>query len=164
MTDRTVAAVFEDRETAGHALHALHAAEFPGSAVSLLTNETRKGQLVPGEPKAVEEGTGVGAGVGALLGSMAMAATVPVAGGIFVGGPLGAVLVGAASGAVGGGTAGALAGLGVDQPRAKAFEDRLHQGGVGIAVETHTRDEAERAAELLASSGGELIITTNPKP
>lgn len=168
MTKRTVATVFPDSASASRAVHALHSVDIPGSAVSLLSSAGTLESMAPGEGKAVERGTAVGAGVGSLLSTLAMAATLPIPGGFLVAGPFGALMVSAAGGAVGGGSIGALVGLGFDDATAQGFDERIREGGVGIAVETETSDRAAQVASVLQKEGderaGALLITTRPRP
>jgi len=168
MTKRTVATVYPNREQAERALDALRSAEVPSGSLSLLTSQETLQSLTAMDKKAVESGTAAGAGVGSVLTGLAVVASLPLAGSFFVAGPFGALMAGAASGAVAGGSVGALVGLGFDEPTAKAFEERIGAGGVGVAVETETSDEANRMAEILAEAGDdrarELVFITKPRP
>lgn len=168
MTRRTVATVYPDRESAERAFDALQSASVPHGAMSLLTSQETLQSLTSMDQKRVESGTAAGAGAGTILSSLAVVASLPLAGSFFAAGPFGALMAGAASGAVTSGSIGALIGLGFDEPTAKGFEDRIKEGGVGVAVETETKDEAERIKKLLSEAGDdrarELLITTKPRP
>ena len=168
MTKRTVSAVLDDQGQANRAVDGLTSAGFSREAVSVVVSDATKEKLFPGESKAVEEGTGVGAGIGALAGTFGALASLPVPGGLFAAGPIGAVVTAAATGAAGGGLVGALGGLGVPRDLAERYEKKLKDGGVAVAVETETIDEAREAASVLLSTAGDVardtLVTTKPRP
>lgn len=168
MTKRTVSAVLDDHAQATRAVDGLTAAGFSRDAISVVVSDATKEKLFPGEAKAVEEGTGIGAGIGALAGTFGALASLPVPGGIFAAGPIGAVVTAAATGAAGGGLVGALGGLGVPREVAERYERKVKEGGVAVAVETETVDAAREAESVLVSAAGEAaretLVTTKPQP
>ncbi|MGF1507958.1 MAG: hypothetical protein ACFB9M_00495 [Myxococcota bacterium] len=168
MTTRTVSTVYGDAETANRAVEALLQAGHPPEAISLLTDSDTKETLFPGDRQEVEKGTGWGALFGALIGSGVMISLLPIPGGIFVSGPLGAILTATATGALGGGLIGSLVGLGVPREKAMLYERRLREGGVAVAVDTETKDEADEADALLCRVGSaasrQTLVVTKPRP
>ncbi|HEX2516371.1 MAG TPA: hypothetical protein VH257_16820 [Chloroflexota bacterium] len=72
----------------------------------------------------------------------------------FLLGPVGAVVGGLLAG---GGLATALAPHGVSKEEAEAYEHRLHQGRVVLAVRTPTDEIADAARRSMAESGAEEI-------
>jgi uncharacterized membrane protein len=74
----------------------------------------------------------------------------------FLLGPLGAVAGGLLAG---GGLAAALVPHGVTREEAEAYERRLHQGRVVLAVRTPTDEIADAARRIMSESGAEEIET-----
>lgn len=91
-------------------------------------------------------GAVTGGAVGALAGLAVVTGVLPGLGALFIGGPLAAALglgatastiaAGAATGAVAGGLIGALTGIGVSEPDAHLYEERIKKGDVMVVVES----------------------------
>lgn len=168
MSTRTVSAVFDDAVVANRVVETLREKGLPPDAISILmASDTAEG-LYPGDRQNIEEGTGWGAAFGALMASAVMISVLPGAAPFFVAGPIGALLTAAASGAVGGGLLGALTGLGVPREQAQVYEQRLQEGGVAVAVETGTEDEAQLAAGVISNlatpQNAITLVVTKPRP
>ncbi|MFW5740145.1 MAG: hypothetical protein ACOC1F_07245 [Myxococcota bacterium] len=150
-----MSAVFETNLAANQAIENLLHEGVPSDRISALMSRETRQRYYPEGNKA-GEGAGWGAGVGTVVGGLAALASLTVPGGIFVAGPFAAFLGGAAVGAAGGGLVGALIGLDIPKDRAGVYEDHINKGGIVVAAETHTAEEAARAEEALLRAGGPL--------
>jgi uncharacterized protein (TIGR02271 family) len=109
------------------------------------------------------KGAGIGAalgGIGGLLAGIAGLA-IPVIGPIVAAGPIAAALTaalgGAGVGAATGGLIGALTDMGVPEGEAKHYQDQIGRGKTLVIVRGSDDASADRAADILESSGAEKI-------
>lgn len=163
---QTVSAVFESNTSANRAIQNLIDAGIPHARISTVMSRATRERYYP-ETEAAD-GAGWGAGVGAALGGLIAVASLGVPGGIFVGGPLAALIGGAAVGAVGGGMLGALVDSGVPEEHARSYEERVQRGGIVVAAQVDTPEEARRAEQALLKPGGptprETLVVTETRP
>ncbi len=180
--ENLVSGAFEDYGDAEEAAADLLEQDFPVDRLSvILTNETRQAYLeihpelaesdhhvlaqtvaLDHQSKALE-GAGMGGVVGGALGAAAGAvaaigsvvAIPPL--GIVVAGPLALGLAGAGAGGAAGTLVGALTGAGMDEYRAREFEDRLQDGEVIVTVRAVTTPERNLAVEIIEDHGGTLV-------
>jgi hypothetical protein len=126
-------------------------------SVLLKDKDTRNISVRENAVRGAEKGGLLGGILGGLIGLTAL--TLPV-GPILVAGPiisaLGGAAVGTAIGGLAGGT-GALRHIGVPEDRAQCLEDRIHGGGIFIAVHSDDPVRLERALQVFRSSGAEEI-------
>jgi len=92
----------------------------------------------------------VGGTIGLLAGLGALA--IPGLGAFIAAGPLLAALSGAAVGASAGGIVGALVGLGIPEYEAKAYEDKIKNGGYLVAVHVENDDNAKTIRDVLKNN------------
>lgn len=182
MTNRIASAVFDSREQAERALSELRSAGISESAISIVGRGDEPGQTGlgstmlggddldrdsdSGEAKSdVVKGATIGAGTGALLGIAALA--IPGVGPLVAAGAIAAsaiptaAAIGAGAGLAAGGVAGLLADHGVDEEDSRYFEDRIHQGGIFISVDSNEANvPVEQAREILMRNGGHSASRT----
>jgi len=110
-------------------------------------------------PQAAATGAGIGAALGGSLGLLAAvsALAIPGIGPLLIAGPL----LGAFAGAAAGGAVGVLVGEGIPEDEAKLYEERLKEGGLLVSVLTETRQEADRASNILQQTGATDIAATH---
>lgn len=152
--DKSIVAIFDTHADAQIAIDRLMAAGIDGSQVTLLSSETTARDAFGFKPKShVGEGAAIGAGMGgglaALVAGFVAAGAIATGGGLLIAGPLVAALAGAGAGAAGGGLIGAAVGLGIPETEVKHYEDVIKDGGVMIAVHTHTDQQYKMAKDLL---------------
>lgn len=176
---RTITAgVFRSTAGAEAAINELRSAGIPDASISYIyENHAGKLETHTANEAVTEAGTdiakGMGGGaasgavtggaVGALAGLAVAAGVLPGLGALFIGGPLAAALgltgagaavaSGAATGALAGGLLGALTGLGISEPDAHLYEDRVREGDVLLVVESRETG----VNEVLARNGAEEV-------
>lgn len=103
---------------------------------------------------AAKEGAGFGAWVGGLFGMLLGFGffVLPIAGTLVVLGPLAGLIAGAISGAGMGALVSGLIALGMDREKALKYQTRLQAGEFLVTV-VGTREEIERARQILQNSG-----------
>lgn len=126
------------------------------------------------EDESVGQGAATGAVTGGAIGALAGIATVmgviPVIGPIFAAGPLlaalglgagalGATAAAATTGAAAGGLIGALASLGVEDTKAKEYEDRVFAGDILVSVHAENASSVE---ECLSDNGAVSVESYAP--
>ena len=133
---------------------------FGSSEISVLlkAHDTRNISVKEDAIRAAEKGGIAGGILGALAGLTVL--TVPVLGPLAVAGPILAALGGATVGGVVGGLAGgsgALTHIGIPEQETARLEQKLHGGGILIAV--HSTDPARqvRALRVFKSAGAEEV-------
>jgi hypothetical protein len=151
---RTVVAIYDDFQTANHAVRELVDNGFARDNISIIASNARgeygytdaaEGDTVADETGA---GAGVGAGIGAAIGGIGGllvglgALTIPGIGPVIAAGPLAVALstltgagVGAVAGGVTGGLLGALIGLGIPEEEAEYYAEGVRRGGVLVTVQ-----------------------------
>ena len=100
----------------------------------------------------------MGGALGWLVGVGALA--IPGIGPVIAAGPLLAALAGIGIGGAVGGFAGSLVGLGISEYEAQKYEGQLLKGGILVAVRCETPQQANRAKEVLVSSGAQDVATS----
>lgn len=147
---RTVSTIFDTHIEANKAMTRLLAAGFGERDISLVMSLDTRTRYYPED--ATAETMGWGAGLGAIAGSLIGIAAAPPFG-LLVAGPLMGMLGGAAVGAAGGGLVGALVETGLPEERAMEYEQRLGRGGILVAVQVDTKEDAENAERILETTG-----------
>lgn len=172
----TVLGLYENQESANMGIEKLKEMGYSPQDISVIVRDAEEGQAIAKDTGAqVAEGAVGGAATGGVLGALAgllvglSAIAVPGFGGLLVGGPLAAALgltgtaattaTGAMTGALAGGLIGALVGLGVPEEEAAAYEERLRQGGVLVAVPAERDGSDQNAEEVLAATGATQVRT-----
>ena len=162
------AAVFETDAAAERAVKELRDAGIPERAISVVgrhgDEEATRGDADHGDAdnkgSGAAKGAAVGAGVGAVAGVAALA--IPGIGPFIAAGGLiealgitgSAAVTSAAVGATAGGLTGALVDYGMSEEDARYYEERIHEGGVRVAVEAARPGDDELARRVLAGAGG----------
>jgi hypothetical protein len=169
MSERIASAVFDSREEAERALSELRSAGFDESSISVIGRhgEQSDSSSVSDEDtdgdgmneSGAAKGAIGGAVAGGLLGIAALA--IPGVGPLAAAGAIassaipGAAAIGAGAGAVAGGLTGLLTNHGVSDEDARYYEDRIHQGGIFLSVESDDSGASvETAREILYRNGG----------
>src|SRR5919204_4207595 len=160
---KVVAGVFSDRGEAQRTIEELRTAGVDPQRVSVVAQDPQRAREVAQQTGAeTVTGTAAGAGLGALLGGTAGwlvgigALAIPGIGPLVAAGPIAAALgvagttaaAGAGVGVVAGGIIGALTGWGFAESEARAYEERVAQGDVLLAVQVDD-DAADRTENLL---------------
>jgi len=165
--DIGVFGLYPTRTELERAVEALRGAGFRATDVSILVPQDRSTHELGHEmhSKAPEGGvTGAVAGgaVGGVLGWLASVGllTIPGLGPFLAAGPIVAALAGIGAGGATGGLIGALVGAGVPEVEAKRYEGRLRKGNVLCSVHCDDTKWADRAKEILKSTGAQEISST----
>jgi hypothetical protein len=110
-------------------------------------------------PEGATTGATAGGAIGGTLGLLAGIGTlaIPGLGPFIAAGPIMATLAGVGAGGAVGGVLGALVGLGMPEYEAKRYEGRIKEGGVLASVHCDNSDWADRAKNLMKSTGAEDI-------
>lgn len=116
-------------------------------------------------PEGAATGVSAGGVVGGALGLLAGIGmlAIPGAGPFIAAGPIMAALGGAAVGATVGGVTGALIGMGIPEYEARAYEEKIKDGNILIAVHTHDSEETKRVKNFFKSADVEDIGVTSPE-
>ena len=173
-----VVGLFDSRSEAHSTVQQLVYSGFDREDISLVSQDTDRqsndGKIHPGisgsdlsVPKNDTSGALKGAGIGAALGGIGgllagiAGLAIPVIGPIVAAGPIAgaltAALGGAGVGAATGGLIGALTDMGVPEDEAKHYQDQVGQGKTLVIVRASDDASADRAADILESSGAEKI-------
>ena len=173
-----VVGLFDSRSEAHATVQQLVNSGFDREDISLVSQDFNRqsddGKTHPGisgsdlsVPKDDTSGALKGAGIGAALGGIGgllagiAGLAIPVIGPVVAAGPIAAALTaalgGAGIGAATGGLIGALTDMGVPEDEAKHYQDQVGQGKTLVIVRASDDDSAERAADILESSGAEKI-------
>jgi hypothetical protein len=165
--NKSVFGIYLTRSDIESAVDALKKAGFSNSDVSILLPENVKsGELTTDHSTKAPEGAAVGAGSGAAVGGAlgwlvgVGALAIPGIGPVIAAGPLLAALAGIGIGGALGGFAGSLVGMGIPEYEAKKYEGRLLKGGILVAVHCDTEEQANRAKEVLQSTGAQDLATS----
>ena len=173
-----IVGLFDSRSEAHSTVQQLVNSGFDREDISLVSQdsarESNEGKTHPGisgsdlskatdDTSGALKGAGIGAAVGGIGGLLAGIAglAIPVIGPIVAAGPIAAALTaalgGAGVGAATGGLIGALTDLGVPEDEAKDYQDQVGRGKTLVIVRASDDASAERAADILESSGAEKI-------
>lgn len=165
-----VSAVFDNQAQAEQALAQLRAQGIPDRAISIVAQHSDNLTTGHSDVKSLDDhdnkasgltkGTLAGAGIGALFGLAALA--IPGVGPFITAGALAEVLGvtggAVAAGAIVGGTAGGLSALlldyGVSREDAAYYEQRIHQGGVFLAVDVTDAPQNEAIVRTTLQQAG----------
>lgn len=137
---------------------------FADSEISvLLPDRSDSGEFDPIKSTKASEGAALGATTGGVAGgALALfaglgALAIPGAGPFLAAGPIVAALGGAALGATTCGVVGGLIGLGVPEPDARRYGDKLTRGHFLLAAHSDDGDRAERAEKIFHQGGAEDV-------
>lgn len=157
---KTIFGVFDRRTGAESALSELENRGYNPKDVSIIMRDAGEAKDVGATTGAhVAQGAVSGATTGGIIGAIAGllvgigAIAVPGIGALLIGGPLAAALgltgaaattvSGAVTGALAGGLVGALVGLGVPEPEARIYEERVKAGAILVAVPAREGEDTE---------------------
>jgi uncharacterized membrane protein len=165
-----VSAVFDNQAQAEQALSQLRAQGIPDRSISIIAQHSDRLNTGHSDVKDLDDhdnkasgmakGALAGAGIGALFGLAALA--IPGVGPFITAGALAEALGvtggAVASGAIVGGTAGGLSAVlldyGVNKDDAAFYEQRLHQGGVFVAVDVSEVPQHEAIVRTALQQAG----------
>lgn len=150
MTERITVGVFHDLDNAEMAIKDLKNAGVDVDDISYVYSSENRTVVADAEGTTVGEAAASGAGTGAVIGGLAglavAAGVLPGLGALLIAGPLAAALgltgavattaAGALTGAAAGTLVGALIGLGVGEPEAKVYEERVKKGEVLVVAKS----------------------------
>src|SRR5207237_7107251 len=158
--NNTVYCVASTEPQANDILMHLRNLGFSSSEVSVLlkAKETKNISMKEDAIREAEKGGLIGGALGALAGLTIF--TAPILGPLALAGPIISALGGAAVGGMVGGLAGgtgALTRIGIPEYHAGRLEQRIHEGGILIAVHSDNPARLDRALRLFKSSGAEEI-------
>jgi hypothetical protein len=150
----TAIGVFDSRDRAREAIHALKNAGFNDNQIGLISRNGRSDDAASGLPddpteSRWEEGTGIGAAAGATtglgLGLAVAAGLIPAIGPVIAGGTLMALIASAGTGAAVGTVLGGLIGLGIPEDDAAFYDSEFRSGRTLVTVQA-----GDRHAEAVA--------------
>ena len=166
-TERTVSAIFQQREQIDNVVRRLLDRGIPRDHISVIGKNfhsetkitgfiTKKDVILGGLRQGGIFGSIFGSALGLLTGVGVL--FVPFIGTVVAAGPIGGALLGAATGAIaggaGGGLASALATLGMPEEKAAIYQTRVEAGEFLVAANV-SEDKAGEIQLLLQSAGGE---------
>jgi hypothetical protein len=130
----------------------------------LMSDKTRDQYLNLTKVNKAPEGASIGGlsggALGAILGSLTMAGTLLIPGlNLLVAGPIIGAIAGGAIGTATGGLVGALAGMGIPEYEAKAYEKQLEEAGNAVVVTHVAKDQAGKIKEIFKQHGALDIIS-----
>lgn len=170
--------LFATRREAEKAISHIHQElSVPTSEISFLyrntdgaVTEVDADSATPDTPlEGAEKGAWIGGAAGAIAGIATVIGIIPVIGPIFAAGPIvsalgigagavGTTAAGALTGAATGGLVGALVNLGVSEPQAQHYEDRVVAGDVLVTV--HADAETDIASALSTHGATDVNVYT----
>jgi hypothetical protein len=160
--------IFRDTVSVGGALHALRAAGFRNTDVSVLMPENAGNKdFVHRKDTKAPEGATTGAASGAVLGGVLGwlvgigALAIPGLGPFIAAGPIMGMLAGAGAAGVAGGVVGSLVGLGIPEYEAKRYEGRVKAGGILLSVHCDSSEWVSRAKKILSETGAEDVSSAS---
>ncbi|MFE1748379.1 ChaB family protein [Coleofasciculus sp. H7-2] len=170
--ERSISAVFKDREQIENVIHRLLDRGIPRDDISVIGknfhSETRIAGFIT-KKDVILGGLRSGGIFGSLFGSALGLLTgvgvlfIPFVGSVVAAGPIGAALLGAASGALAGaagaGLVSALVALGMPEDKAAVYQTRIEAGDFLVVVEVPANQSGEIQL-LLESAGGEEVHTS----
>lgn len=173
---QTIIGIFEDRFDAEACVDELKEMGYEAKDISIVVKEgITKFENTGGKGGSVAEGAVSGAATGGVLGGLAGlligigAIAIPGVGAFLIGGPIAAALgltgaaattiTGAATGALAGGLVGGLIGLGIPEDVAKAYEQRVREGAVLLAVPTRTAQGGAEVSRVFQNYNADQIRT-----
>jgi len=168
MTDMVAYGIYPDRASFERALEALRLAEFRNSDISAIlpdrdrTTKDLAHEINSKAPEGIATGAGAGAAVGGILGWLVGigALAIPGIGPLVAAGPVVAALAGAGAAGATGGLVGGLIGAGIPEIEAKRYAGRIRDGAYLISVHCDDRQWANKAEEILETTGGRDVVKT----
>jgi len=164
----TVYGIYRDEEQVSFAIDRMLENSFRNEDISVLLPDNlgtkdfahEKHTKAPeGTATGATAGGAIGGTIGLLVGVGALA--IPGLGPFIAAGPIMAALAGLGVGGTVGGVIGALVGMGLPEYEAKRYEGRIKNGGVLMSVHCDNSDWADKAKELMKSTGAEDISSTS---
>jgi hypothetical protein len=160
--------IYPDRTSFEAGLEALRTAGFRSSDVSaVLPERDRTAKDLAHEihtkaPEGIATGAGAGAAIGGVLGWLIGIGVlaIPGIGVLAAAGPIVAALAGAGAAGATGGLIGGLIGAGMPEIEAKRYAGRVREGGYLVSVHCDDREWAQRAKEILETSGAHDVVAT----
>lgn len=167
VSKRMVTGMFNDKQSAENAYHALQSRGYSNDEINMvMTEETKTKYFSNGNPetdlghKALENsntGLGVGGTITAVVGAIAVITTsIIIPGlGLIVAGPIAAGL--ASAGGLTSGVKGALMSTGIPAERAKEYEAGVKNGGIVMGVNARNDEDAAFFEKQWQENNGENI-------
>jgi hypothetical protein len=160
--------IYPDRTSFEAGLDALRVAGFRASDVSAVlperdrTTKDLAHEVHTKAPEGIATGATAGAALGGVLGWLIGigALAIPGIGMLAAAGPIVAALAGAGAAGATGGLIGGLIGAGVPEIEAKRYAGRIREGGYLVSVHCDNGEWAERAREILQTSGAHDVVST----
>lgn len=159
--------MYPRRSAVEDAVDALKERGFRNTDISILFPENLGNKDIGFEkgtkaPEGAAAGGGTGAVIGGTLGWLVGigALAIPGVGPFIAAGPIVAALAGIGAGSVLGGITGALIGMGVPEYEAKRYEGRIREGGILLSVHCDNGDWANKAKQILETTGASDISST----
>ncbi len=166
--ERAVFGIYSDVPALEAGLSALRAQGFRHTDISVLMPENLGHRDLAHEvhskaPEGATAGAATGAVAGGVVGWLAGigALAIPGIGPFIAAGPIVAALAGAGAAGAAGGLLGAAVGFGIPEIEAKRYEGRLREGGILCSVHCDDSDWADRAEEVLNSTGATDVVTSS---
>ena len=163
---KTVTAIYENKDEAKFAIHYLKNKGIDINKVSILGAEDSIDEDMnmdfESEQSISEKGAN-GAAVGAAIGASVLglttftAATLTGGAALLGAGPLIAALAGATAGATAGGLMGGFVGIGIPEVEARIIEEKLGEGHIVLGVQVDS-DGAEQVKEALVNTKGDRVV------
>lgn len=168
---KLVIGVFRNRGDAEAAYDYLKSSGYADREINALMSDRVRASFYPelGKETAgtkAPEGAAIGGAVGTAVGAalaavVAIGTSVAIPGlGLIIAGPLAAGLAGGGAGAVAGGVIGLLAGAGITDQNAKAYEAALRSGGVVLGVAPRNSTDASAIQKHFKELNGENVVYT----
>lgn len=170
--------LFETYNKANDAVRDLEDLGYTGAEISVISKSAvmpdQEIQVENDTSEGVMEGAKAGGVIGGILGLLAGigVVTLPGLGALFVTGPIaaafgitgiaGATVSGALTGAIAGGLLAGLKELGIDEPKAKMYEEKVQNGYVMVSVFPF-EDEEDEVEDTLKGNGAESVDQFNLK-
>jgi hypothetical protein len=160
--------IFDTQNSLDRAVYKLKIAGFKNGDISVLIPDPEGSQnfvheratkAPEGATTGATSGAILGGGLGWLVGIGALA--IPGVGPFMAAGPIIAALAGAGVGGAVGGIAGAMIGFGIPEYEAKRYENLVKSGGFLLSVHVGDSEWAEKAKNILESSGAKDIASTH---
>jgi hypothetical protein len=165
----SVTGVYTSRDAAERGLRTLEKLGFRKDEVSLfMSGPARELQFSewsrpPNDGEATADAA-TGATLGTALGSLAAVASLSIAGGLFVAGPVGAAVAGAAAGGAGGGLFGVLVGAGIREEEARIYQNELGRDGILIRVTVSDEVTAAIVRSVFETTQGRALGPLSSRP
>lgn len=118
-------------------------------------------------PEGVAKGAATGGIAGGAIGLLAGLGVlaIPGLGAFIAAGPIMAALSGVAIGAATGGVVGGLIGMGLPEPQARHYGDKVQRGGFLISAHADSPGQLQRAKEIFeVEQAGDISIVDETKP